>query len=205
MLARRTSEANTVVCGSSPNGNSRKWTDLFTVTFTKHSSHVRESKTVLDSGFHVTYSGFRVLNSSLFSVKSLSFIPDFRFHNHKFSWFRNLDSLTWGWKPVFLNSQTNYVFAASSSYGHLSSLPEGARLREHLLWFNFILDSNFIFLNCFKLIIIYYHTQEHREIKFKPRTKLNHNTSTACCLLIRRPQNARHRPAHGFVVSFRSL
>ena len=123
MLARRTSEANTVVCGSSPNGNSRKWTDLFTVTFTKHSSHVRESKTVLDSGFHVTHSGFRVLNSSLFSVKSLSFIPDFRFHNHKFSWFRNLDSLTWGWKPVFLNSQTNAVFAASSSYGHLFRFP----------------------------------------------------------------------------------
>ena len=101
VLARGTSEANTVVCGSSPNGQSRKWTDLFTATFTKHSSHVRESKTVLDSGFHVTHSGFQVLNSSLFSVKSLSFIPDSksrdsRFHKHKFPEFRNLDSLTWG-------------------------------------------------------------------------------------------------------------
>ena len=44
----------------------------------------------------------------------------------------------------------------------------------YMLWFNFILGSNFIFL-CFKLIIIYYHTQKQRKIKFKPRTKLNHN------------------------------
>ena len=28
---------------------------------------------------------------------------------------------------------------------------------------------------CFKLIIIYYHTQKQRRINFKPRTKLNHN------------------------------
>ena len=109
MLARGTSEANTVVCGSSPNGHSRKWTDLFTATFTKHSPHVRESKTVLDSGFHFTHSGFQVLNSSLFSVKSLIFIPDSkspdsRFHKHKFHGFRNLD---------FLNSQTNSVFLQS--------------------------------------------------------------------------------------------
>ena len=43
-----------------------------------------------------------------------------------------------------------------------------------MLWFNFILGLNFIFL-CFKLIIIYYHTQKQRKIKFKPKTKLNHN------------------------------
>ena len=43
-----------------------------------------------------------------------------------------------------------------------------------MLWFNFILGLNFIFL-CFKLIIIHYHTQKQREIKFKPRIKLNHN------------------------------
>ena len=35
----------------------------------------------------------------------------------------------------------------------------------------------FIFL-CFKLIIIHYHTQKQREIKFKPRIKLNHNIYT---------------------------
>ena len=91
---------------------------IYRATFTKLSSHVRESKTVLDSGFHVTHSGFQVLNSSLFSVKSLSFIPDSksqdsRFHKHKFLRFRNLGSLTWGWKPVFLNSQTNSVFLHS--------------------------------------------------------------------------------------------
>ena len=43
-----------------------------------------------------------------------------------------------------------------------------------MLWFNFILGLNFIF-HCFKLIIIHYHIQTQREIKFKPRTKLNHN------------------------------
>ena len=43
-----------------------------------------------------------------------------------------------------------------------------------MLWFNFILGLNFISL-CFKLIIIYYHTPKQREIKFKPRIKLNHN------------------------------
>ena len=47
----------------------------------------------------------------------------------------------------------------------------------HLLWFNFILGLNFISL-CFKLIITYYHTPKQREIKFKPRIKLSHNTST---------------------------
>ena len=33
---------------------------------------------------------------------------------------------------------------------------------------------NFISLCC-KLIIIHYHTPKQREIKFKPRIKLNHN------------------------------
>ena len=37
-----------------------------------------------------------------------------------------------------------------------------------------ILGLNFISL-CFKLIIIRYHTQKQREIKHKPRIKLNHN------------------------------
>ena len=43
-----------------------------------------------------------------------------------------------------------------------------------MLWFNFILGLNFIFL-CFKLIILHYHTLKQRKIKFKPRIKLNHN------------------------------
>ena len=34
-----------------------------------------------------------------------------------------------------------------------------------MLWFNFIIGSNFIFL-LFKLIIIYYNTQKHKENKF---------------------------------------
>ena len=45
----------------------------------------------------------------------------------------------------------------------------------HMLQFNFILGSNFIFL-CFKLITkMRYHTQKQRKIKFEPRIKLNHN------------------------------
>ena len=43
-----------------------------------------------------------------------------------------------------------------------------------MLWFKFILGLNFIFF-CFKVIIIHYHTQKQREIKFEPRIKLNHN------------------------------
>ena len=45
----------------------------------------------------------------------------------------------------------------------------------HVLCFNFILGSIFIFL-CFVLIIIHYHTQKQRKIKIEPRIKLNHNT-----------------------------
>ena len=42
----------------------------------------------------------------------------------------------------------------------------------YMLWFNFILGLNFIFLS-FKLIIIYYHTPKQRKLKFQPRIKLN--------------------------------
>ena len=48
-----------------------------------------------------------------------------------------------------------------------------------MLWFNFILGLNFTSL-CFKLIIIYYHAPKQREIKFKPRIKLNHNIDKRC-------------------------
>ena len=44
----------------------------------------------------------------------------------------------------------------------------------YMLWFKFILGLNFIFF-CFKVIIIHYHTQKQKKIKFKPRIKLNHN------------------------------
>ena len=42
-----------------------------------------------------------------------------------------------------------------------------------MLWFNFILDLNFVFL-CFKLIIIV-HNHTHRTTEIK-RIKLNHKT-----------------------------
>ena len=44
----------------------------------------------------------------------------------------------------------------------------------YMLWFNFLLDLHFISL-CFELIIAHYHTPKQREIKFKPRIKLNKN------------------------------
>ena len=46
-----------------------------------------------------------------------------------------------------------------------------------MLWFKFILILNFIFL-CFKLIIIHYHTQKQKKIKFEPKIKLNYNIYT---------------------------
>ena len=44
----------------------------------------------------------------------------------------------------------------------------------YMLWFNFILDLNFISF-CLKLIIILYHSPKTRKIKFKTRIKLNYN------------------------------
>ena len=49
-----------------------------------------------------------------------------------------------------------------------------------MLWFNFILDSNFIFL-CFKLIILHYNTQKQKKREFEPRIKLNHNIYKQPC------------------------
>ena len=40
-----------------------------------------------------------------------------------------------------------------------------------MLWFNFILGRTLFFR--FKLDIIYYYTQQQREIKFKSKVKLN--------------------------------
>ena len=50
----------------------------------------------------------------------------------------------------------------------------GKEITLCMLWFNFILGLIFI-CHCFKLIIMHYHTPKQREIKFKPRIKLNHN------------------------------
>ena len=44
-------------------------------------------------------------------------------------------------------------------------------LVQFYLWFKF-------YFFCFKLIIIYHHTQKQKKIKFKPRIKLNHNIYT---------------------------
>ena len=45
----------------------------------------------------------------------------------------------------------------------------------HMLWFNYILSSIFIFL-CFILIFIHYHIQKQRKRKIGPKLKLDHNT-----------------------------
>ena len=78
------------------------------------SPHVRESKTLLDSGFHVVDSGFHLLDSRSFSVElgfririvsgipdSYTCIPDSKaqdsgFQMQKFPGFWNPDSFTWG-------------------------------------------------------------------------------------------------------------
>ena len=44
----------------------------------------------------------------------------------------------------------------------------------YMLWFNFILSLNFVFL-CFKIIIIHYNTQKQKKKTFESRIKLNHN------------------------------
>ena len=147
-------------------------TDLFTATFTKHPSHVRGSKKVLDSGFHVMHSGFQVLNSSIFSVKSLSFIPDSksqdsRFQKHKFPAFRNLDSLTWGWKPVFLNSQTNYVFLHSRKRPALVTDTVFASRRCPLTRASVVVQFHPWFKFYFPLFQTHYHILPY------PRTKEN--------------------------------
>ena len=50
----------------------------------------------------------------------------------------------------------------------------------YMLWFNFSLGVNFIFLlivfNKLNIIHVhYYHTTKQRKMKFTPRIKLNHN------------------------------
>ena len=69
-----------------------------------------------------------------------------------------------------------HPLAHHCQHGHNNSQHVGPAMREllDLLWFNFILGSNYI-SPCFKLFTIYYHTPKQREIKFKPRIKLNHN------------------------------
>ena len=67
-----------------------------------------------------------------------------------------------------LNVVNNFITYAGNPYRYISWVS------LYMLWFNFILGSNFIFL-CFKLIITHYHTQKQRKIKFEPRIKLNHN------------------------------
>ena len=55
---------------------------------------------------------------------------------------------------------TGIFIRTLSTYGsHLCAI-----VRLHMLWFSFILGLNFIFL-CFKLIIIYYHTQGYAKRK----------------------------------------
>ena len=91
--------------------------------------------------------------------------------------------------PLFLNYKRNkqakiikVIFRLYAlilvGYSRQHTVESCLKIQVYMLWFNFILGLNFIFL-CFKLIIIHYHTQKQREIKFKPRIKLNHNINTA--------------------------
>ena len=63
------------------------------------SLHARESKTVLDSGIHPLYPGFKVMDSAFQSIVRFRIpwfvfrIPDSRIHKQTFPRFRNPDSL----------------------------------------------------------------------------------------------------------------
>ena len=86
----------------------------------QQSAHVRESKTVLDSGFHAVDSGFQSSLSVELGFRipivsgipdSLSCIPDSKtqdskFYKHKFSCFRNLGSLKWRDQQSNWNKET---------------------------------------------------------------------------------------------------
>ena len=79
------------------------------------------------------------------------------------------------WKPLSrLNHHITWITSKASKSSWLVKTVTVAILARHMLWFNFILGLNFIFL-CFKFIIIHYHTQKQRKTKFKPRIKLNYN------------------------------
>ena len=62
------------------------------------SLHVRESKTVLDSGFQAVDSGSSdwILDSLRIKLHSDSKAQQSRYHIQKFHGFQNPDSLTWG-------------------------------------------------------------------------------------------------------------
>ena len=76
--------------------------------------------------------------------------------------------------PMLAKHSWGSTFQGPSHYNCITSAQICKKSLMCMLWFNFILGSNFIFL-CFKLIIIYYKTQKQKKIKFEARIKLNHN------------------------------
>ena len=110
----------------------------------KKLAHVRESKTVLDSGFHAVDSGFHnYWIAHLFSVKLwfcipiVSGTPDFyscisdskaqdsRYHKQKFPRFRNSDSLTWRETKIFFSPPpctSGHLIAGCFYFYHVCSV-----------------------------------------------------------------------------------
>ena len=80
-------------------------------------------------------------------------------------------------KPGWFNSVHLYECNTPQKITECSNLSLKVMIESlsltYMLWFSFILGLNFISL-CFKLVIIHYHTRKQKEIKFKPRIKLNH-------------------------------
>ena len=84
---------------------------------------------------------------------------------------------------AYRRSSFTWAFNCKALTGKMFVFSIGGRLWGVVAferWFNFyvvvkfFLGLNFIFL-CLKLIIIHYHTQKQRKVKFKPRKNLNHN------------------------------
>ena len=68
---------------------------VFTLNGICVSPHVRESRTVLDSGSRIPSTGFQPLSVDFWSLES-NRQWDSGFHKQKFARFRKPDSLTWG-------------------------------------------------------------------------------------------------------------
>ena len=112
------------------------------VLWARNSPHVRETKTILDSGFHAMDSGFQSWIPDLFqwNLDPDSKAQDSGFHMKKFPGFRNPDSLIWGPTNIhFLSAHfcksILACYAYYYSFLHYSSYPDRA---SYLIYCHFL-------------------------------------------------------------------